>query len=313
VCLAQFGMLQTRAFRAAFRSLLPRVSLEGSFEDTLSEIIGGKRKPKDELDACDFRVTRLNDSMCAARATLMDSVEGPAAGDKIREAARGRRITKAWKGLSTITDPNRQRAVATALEVSVERGRGWVITSIFDGRTVTPCSLESPTTRAQRAACSMQHAAMCQVFERKERLRRDSLRASLDKWRERKLSSSQSSGSKGWSGWLMGLFRTDRKSDPGRILAQQLTNEVIRPEHGSPYGTAVQLWQFVVVPCLGATAHPFHVCTRTTEADVCRRILLPDRAPRHTGPPRASPGCGEPSVRCCECRPSSSRPSAAPA
>ena len=149
-------MLQTRAFRAAFRSLLPRVSLEGSFEDTLSEIIGGKRKPKDELDVRDFRVTRLNDSMCAARATLMDSVEGPAAGDKIREAARGRRITKAWKGLSTITDPNRQRAVATALEVSVERGRGWVITSIFDGRTVTRCNLESPTTRAQRAACSMQ-------------------------------------------------------------------------------------------------------------------------------------------------------------
>ena len=45
----------------------------------------------------------------------MDSVQGPAAGDKIRDAARALRITKAWKGLAAITDRDKQREVAAAL------------------------------------------------------------------------------------------------------------------------------------------------------------------------------------------------------
>ena len=91
-------------------------------------------------------------------------------------------------------------------------------------------------------------------------------------------------------------------------------------KRGNPARARIPVWYCDPAVAICRRAVPWRhgaplprVCTRTTEADVCRRILLPDRAPRHTGPPRASPGCGELSVRCCECRPSSSRPSAAPA
>lgn len=107
---------------AGFRSMSTTTSSSNfisSFSDALSDLWGGDEKRKrrrDELDSVQFRVTRLNDTMVAAKATLLDAVSGPAAGDAEREVARTNRTRHVWKDLLQTIPPDQQKAVAPALQ-----------------------------------------------------------------------------------------------------------------------------------------------------------------------------------------------------
>lgn len=76
-----------------------------SLPDSLSDLLragrspSSKRRRKDELDARDFEVIRLNDTRTAGTASLLDAISGPAAGDAAREAARRKRVERSWRDL----------------------------------------------------------------------------------------------------------------------------------------------------------------------------------------------------------------------
>jgi len=89
-----------------------------SLSDTISDLFNSKKKKNrpDELDAVHFRVTRLNDTMAAARATLLDAMAGPAAGNFERSLARRNRTSAALEDLLKNVSQGRMRDdVALAL------------------------------------------------------------------------------------------------------------------------------------------------------------------------------------------------------
>jgi len=86
-----------------------------SFQDSLSDWLNSKSSPNrkkgkrgspnrrhqqpDELEQCNFQITRLNDVVAGTQATLLDTIQGPASGEFVREQYREIRTSRAWNDL----------------------------------------------------------------------------------------------------------------------------------------------------------------------------------------------------------------------